>query len=55
MMLPYDPGSYFPTWVEFAVVAGLFGLGALLIGTFMKMFPIIPLKRRTEDEEPVNA
>ena len=55
MLLPYDPGSYFPTWVEFAVVAGLFALGALLIGTFMKVFPIIPLKRRTERKESVNA
>jgi Ni/Fe-hydrogenase subunit HybB-like protein len=55
MMLPYEPGSYFPTWVEFAVVAGLFAFGALVIGVFMKVFPIIPFKRRTEQEVLVDA
>ena len=55
MMLPYEPGSYFPTWVEFAVVAGLFAFGALVIGLFMKVFPIIPFKRRTEQEVLVDA
>jgi Ni/Fe-hydrogenase subunit HybB-like protein len=55
MMLPYEPGSYFPTWVEFAVVAGLFAFGARVIGMFMKVFPIIPLKRRTEQEVLVDA
>lgn len=49
MMLPYEPGSYFPTWVEFSVVAGLFALGAILIGAFMKAFPIIPLNGETEE------
>jgi Ni/Fe-hydrogenase subunit HybB-like protein len=43
MLLPYEPGSYFPTWVEFAVVGGLFALGAILIGGFVKVFPIIKL------------
>jgi molybdopterin-containing oxidoreductase family membrane subunit len=51
MMLPYEPGSYFPTWVEFTVVAGLFAFGALLIGLFMKAFPIIPLNGVAEEEE----
>ena len=51
MMLPYEPGSYFPTWVEFTVVAGLYAFGALLSGLFMKAFPIIPLNRDTEKEE----
>lgn len=50
-MLPYEPGSYFPNWVEFGVVAGLFALGALLIGLFMKAFPILPMR----DEEEVTA
>jgi molybdopterin-containing oxidoreductase family membrane subunit len=50
-LLPYETGSYFPNWVEFAVVAGLFALGALLIGLFMKAFPIIPMR----DEEEVTT
>ena len=55
MMLPYEPGYYFPTWVEFAVVAGLFAFGALVFGIFMKVFPIIPLKSRTKQEVLADA
>lgn len=55
MMLPYEPGSYFPTWIEFAVVAGLFALGALLIGLFMKVFPIVPLDDAPREEVKVDA
>ena len=50
-LLPYGDGvgSYSPTWVEYAVAVGLFSLGALLIGIFMKLFPIIELDdSRTE-------
>ena len=50
-LLPYDTGSYFPNWVEFGVVAGLFALGALIIGLFMKVFPIISMR----EEEEVTA
>jgi molybdopterin-containing oxidoreductase family membrane subunit len=52
-LLPYETGSYFPNWVEFSVVAGLFALGALLIGLFMKALPIIPM--RDEEEATTNA
>jgi len=47
-LLPYEVGSYSPSWVEYGVVLGLLGLGALMIGTFVKVFPPIPLR---EDEE----
>jgi len=43
MLLPYDVGSYTPTWEEVAVVVGLFSLGALLLVGFLKTFPAIPL------------
>jgi len=43
-LLPYPVGSYSPNWVEWAVVLGLFALGALMIGGFMKVFPIVPLE-----------
>lgn len=45
-LLPYGEGTYWPTWVEYAVVVGLFALGALLFIGFMKIFPIM----RVEDE-----
>lgn len=52
-LLPYEIGSYAPTWIEYAVVLGLFALGALLIGLFMKAFPILPIEK--EEEVSVDA
>ncbi|VAW09074.1 hypothetical protein MNBD_ACTINO02-1413 [hydrothermal vent metagenome] len=43
-LLPYPTGTYTPNWVEWAIVFGLFALGALMIGVFMKIFPIVPLE-----------
>ncbi len=43
-LLPYSTGTYTPNWVEWAIVFGLFALGALMIGGFMKIFPIVPLE-----------
>ena len=53
MLLPYQDGSYFPNWVEFAVVGGLFALGALLIGIFARAFPLLPMAE--EKEVPADA
>lgn len=38
--LPYVHGSYWPTWVEWAVVLGIFALGVLVYAVFVKIFPI---------------
>ena len=46
-LLPYPVGSYTPSLVEYAVVLGLFSLGALLIAGFMKLFPIIEMEEPT--------
>jgi molybdopterin-containing oxidoreductase family membrane subunit len=43
-LMPYGIGSYSPSLVEYAVVLGLFSLGALLIGGFMKLFPIVEME-----------
>lgn len=50
-LLPYADGSYSPSWVEVAVVASLIAFGALVIGVFMKVLPIVEL----EDEEAAHA
>jgi molybdopterin-containing oxidoreductase family membrane subunit len=42
-LLPYAEGSYTPAWTEYAVIAGLLALGALLFLAFAKVFPIIGL------------
>ncbi len=41
--LPFELGSYLPTWVEWSVVAGIFALLMLLYSAFVKVFPIIEL------------
>jgi Ni/Fe-hydrogenase subunit HybB-like protein len=53
-LLPYEPGSYSPSWVEYCVVLGLFGLGALMIGVFFKVFPALPLHRKDPGEPSLN-
>ncbi len=42
-LLPYPPGTYSPTWVEYGIILGLFGLGTLMYLVFSKIFPIIEL------------
>lgn len=41
--LPFELGSYSPTWVEWSVLAGVFALFILLYSAFVKVFPIIAL------------
>jgi molybdopterin-containing oxidoreductase family membrane subunit len=43
-LLPYGIGHYSPSWVEIGIILGLMGLGALLIGVFAKIFPIVELE-----------
>jgi Ni/Fe-hydrogenase subunit HybB-like protein len=50
-LLPYDIGSYSPSWVEFAVTLGFFSLGVLMVALFMKVFPIIELEDETIELE----
>ncbi|MFQ5555587.1 MAG: hypothetical protein ACE5GC_09510, partial [Acidimicrobiia bacterium] len=47
-LLPYEVGSYSPSLIEYGVVAGLFALGALLVGLFIKSFPMLPLAKEEE-------
>lgn len=47
-LLPYSPGHYSPTWVEYGVVIGLFGFAALVFLAFAKVFPIMPLAHEQE-------
>ncbi|MER3404466.1 MAG: hypothetical protein C4345_10860 [Chloroflexota bacterium] len=44
-LLPYDPGTYSPTWVEYSIIVGLFALGTLLYMLFVKIFPIMEVAK----------
>ncbi|HEU5055616.1 MAG TPA: NrfD/PsrC family molybdoenzyme membrane anchor subunit [Kofleriaceae bacterium] len=42
-LLPVDPpGAYAPTWVELGLVGGMFGIVALAVLAFVRVFPIVP-------------
>lgn len=51
-LLPYSPGHYSPTWVEYAVILGLFAFGTLLFVTFARVFPIIAIAEAEEEGAP---
>jgi Ni/Fe-hydrogenase subunit HybB-like protein len=48
MLLPYETGSYTPSWVEISVIVGLLGFGILLFAMFIKIFPIMEVEDSTE-------
>jgi Ni/Fe-hydrogenase subunit HybB-like protein len=51
-LLPYSPGHYSPTWVEYGVVIGLFAFAALLFAGFTKVFPIIEIAEAEQEGAP---
>jgi Ni/Fe-hydrogenase subunit HybB-like protein len=56
-LMPYEPASYAPTWVEWSLLAAGLAAFALLITVFTKLFPIIAVWEVAEDHEAtaVNA
>ncbi|KKL60944.1 hypothetical protein LCGC14_2200230, partial [marine sediment metagenome] len=53
-LMPYEPSSYAPTWVEWSIMAAGFALFALLITLFIKIFPIIAVWEVAEDQESLD-
>ncbi len=47
-ILPYETGTYSPTWVEYSIILGLMGLGILLYILFMKVFPIMEVEEGSQ-------
>jgi len=50
-LMPYEPFSYVPSWVEWSVFAAGLALFALLIAIFVKVFPIMAVWEMVEDYE----
>ena len=42
--LPFNWGSYTPTWVEWSIIAGILGLGVIIYAVLIKLIPIIELE-----------
>jgi len=49
-LLPYETGTYAPTWVEYGVVLGLIGLGTLAYVLFFKVFPIMEVREPAQGD-----
>ena len=54
-LMPYEPSSYAPTWVELSIMVAGFALFALLITLFVKVFPIIAVWEVAEDQESIET
>lgn len=50
-LMPYEPASYAPTWVEWSITAGGFAFFTLLIALFVKFFPILAVWEMVEERE----
>jgi molybdopterin-containing oxidoreductase family membrane subunit len=52
-LLPIEPArSYTPNWIEIGIITGLFGIIALALLVFTRLFPIVPSKAADEPETP---
>ncbi len=49
--LPYELGTYRPTWVEWAIFIGCFALFTMMYMVFTKLFPIVSLWEVQEGRE----
>jgi molybdopterin-containing oxidoreductase family membrane subunit len=50
-LMPYEPASYAPTWVEWSIMAGILALFALLLTIFTKLFPMLAIWEVEEQHE----
>lgn len=50
-LMPYDWGTYYPSWVEISITVGAFAWFALLFTLFAKVFPVISVSEVEEGWE----
>jgi molybdopterin-containing oxidoreductase family membrane subunit len=50
-LMPYEPASYFPTWVEWSIMAAALAGFALVVSIFVKLFPVIAVWEVAEHHE----
>lgn len=57
-LMPYEPSSYAPSWVEWSILAAGFSLFLLMLTLFTKLFPILAvweMKEEHAEEQEVVA
>ncbi len=50
-LMPYDPANYFPSWVEWSIMAGALALFALIITIAVRFLPLIAIWEVAEVHE----
>ncbi len=50
-LMPYEFGSYHPTWVEWSVTAGAFAMFILIFSVFTKLMPVLSIWEVAEQHE----
>lgn len=50
-LMPYEPASYSPTWVEWSIMGGAFAGFTLIITLFAKLFPVMAMWEVAEHHE----
>jgi molybdopterin-containing oxidoreductase family membrane subunit len=50
-LMPYEPATYTPTWVEWSIMAGVFAAFALLMALMLKVFPVMAIWEIEEEYE----
>jgi len=51
-LMPYEPSSYTPSWVELSILAGAIALFMLIISVFAKLFPVVSIWEVVEHRGP---
>ena len=54
-LMPYEPANYFPSWVEWSIIAGAVAGFALIISIFAKLFPVISIWEVREQHDEQHA
>jgi molybdopterin-containing oxidoreductase family membrane subunit len=54
-LMPYPPANYYPSWVEWSILAGGLALFSLIITVFSKLFPVVSIWEVVEHRGPEPA
>ncbi|MFQ5516747.1 MAG: NrfD/PsrC family molybdoenzyme membrane anchor subunit [Acidimicrobiia bacterium] len=49
-LMPYEPASYFPSWVEWSILAAGFAFFALVTTLALKLFPMLAVSEMVEEQ-----
>jgi Ni/Fe-hydrogenase subunit HybB-like protein len=50
-LMPYEPSTYTPTWVEWSIMAGVLAAFVLAMTLMLKIFPVMAIWEVEEQHE----